>query len=75
MQTANAATLDLEHLVMTRTYPGGWVKGSQEATALSELRGDWRKEIEDYGYAVFLVHPDSEVCGVTGARRPGQATP
>ncbi len=69
MQTANhAALLDAgyEYLVRTRTFPGGWCKASKEDNALYELKGDWRSKVEDYGYAVYLVHPETDVEEVQG---------
>jgi hypothetical protein len=53
-------------LVMTRTYPGGWARGedgseAQLKDALRRLRGDWSREVREYGYAVFMVHPETRM--------------
>lgn len=52
-------------LLMTRTYPGGWVKdvdnAEDEKALLRRLKGDWRREVENYGFSVFAVHPDTYV--------------
>ena len=54
-------------MVVTRTYPGGWCKDTTAEKALKRLRGDWRQSIEDYGFAVYMAHPETYCDGVSGA--------
>jgi len=54
-------------LLTTRTYPGGWTKGEDEHDCLKRLKGDWGQQVIDYGYAIYLVHPDTYCDEVDGA--------
>lgn len=66
---------DYVRIVTTRTWPGGWERSRDEKEALRRLRGDWRQQVQDYGYNVYAVHPDTYLDGLANFNFPIGAQP
>jgi hypothetical protein len=53
-------------IVMTRSFPGGWRKGTDVPSLLKSLKEEWRDYVEDYGFQVYAVHPRSYINDMGG---------
>lgn len=62
-------------IVMTRSFPGGWRKGTNVQSLVKLLKEEWRHEVEQYGYSVHQVHPRSYINDMGGFVYPTEHQP
>lgn len=58
-------------IAMTLSWPGGWYQGETPEKALSELVGEWG----NVPYAMYRVHPDTEMNQMADFIHPRGHTP